>query len=68
MHVWLRGSSNAGKRKIKERLEPFGYNPEKLSPNIWYHDTQLAKFILCVDNFVLRYYLKEDAERLKTVL
>ena len=53
------------RQKIKAILKPFGYYPDKLSPNIWYHTAKSAKLILCVDAFGVKYYSKDDAEQSK---
>ena len=53
---------------IKERLAPHGYKPDLISPNIWTHDTRRIVFCLCVDDFGVKYYTKQDADHLINAL
>ena len=41
-----------------------GYNPDRYCPHIWKHETRPAKFFLCVDDFVVKYFSKDDADHL----
>ena len=49
-------------------LRPLGYHPDIHAPNIWYHKTRRTKFILCVDEFGVKYHSKEDVDHLKVAL
>lgn len=49
---------------IKERLEPAGYYPIKESNGLWKHKTKKTMFALCVDDFGVKYFNKEDAQHL----
>ena len=53
---------------IKQRLEPHGYKPDPVCPNLWTHDTRRTVFCLCVDDFGVKYFSKEDAEHLLKAL
>ena len=47
---------------LKKRLQPHGYRPDQICPNFWKHDTQKTVFCLCVDDFGVKYFSKDDAE------
>ena len=51
-----------------ERLRKEGYAPSLISPNIWGHKTRATTFYLCVDNFGIKYYNKDDIHYLLNVL
>ena len=53
---------------IKERLAPAGYVPIKESNGLWRHNTRKTVFALCVDDFGVKYYTKEDALHLINAL
>ena len=46
--------------QLVKRLGDSGYKPDKFAPNIWSHETRKTKFCLCVDDFGVKYYNKED--------
>ena len=46
---------------LKQRLLPQGYYPDAVCPNIWKHKIRKTVFILCVDDFGIKYFAKEDA-------
>ena len=54
--------------KLKEHLAKYGYFPDKLAQNIWYHETKRTKFCLCVDDFGVQYFSKEDITHLINAL
>ena len=45
-------------------LAKYGYFPEKHCVGLWSHKTQRTKFCLCVDDFGVKYFSKEDANHL----
>ena len=49
---------------IRKRLEPHGYSPNPICPNLWFHNTRKTVFCLCVDDFAVKYYDKKDADHL----
>jgi hypothetical protein len=55
-------------QKLVTNLAPHGYHPCKYSIGLWYHDTRPTKFCLCVDDFGVKYYSKEDANHLLSSL
>lgn len=54
--------------QLVNTLKPFGYSPTTESQNIWTHTTRQTKFCLYVDDFGIKYFNKEDADHLMTVL
>ena len=49
---------------IKRNLEPHGYYPVVGTTGMWKHETRKIYFCLCVDDFRIKYYNKEDVEHL----
>ena len=45
-------------------LAPHGYKPIPHTTGLWYHETCPTKFCLCVDDFGIKYYSKDDADHL----
>jgi hypothetical protein len=55
-------------RNLVENLEPQGYYPVPHTTGLWKHKTRTTKFYLCVDDFGIKYFSKEDAEHLLNAL
>ena len=53
---------------IVKNLAPFGYHPVKFTPGLWKHETRPTTFILCVDDFGIKSYCKEDKDHLLNAL
>ena len=49
---------------LKEHLRPFGYEPEPITPGLWFHNKNGITFTLVVDNFGIKYNIKEDTMHL----
>ena len=49
---------------IEQRLRPTGYFPIKESNGLWKHKTRPTIFALCVDDFGVKYFKKDDADHL----
>ena len=49
-------------------LKKDGYFPDKYCPNIWSHESRSTNFCLCVDDFGVKYFAKDDAQHLITSL
>ena len=49
---------------LQKCLKPFGYAPVAGTVGLWKHATKQTKFCLCVDDFGIKYYSKEDAQHL----
>ena len=54
--------------ELVKHLKKFGYTPDKLATNIWRHETRKTKFCLCVDDFGIQYFNKDDADHLINAL
>ena len=64
----LKQAAMLGREHIIKVLKPFGYSPDPMAPNIWSHHTRPTKFCLCVDDFGVKYFTKEDIEHLINAL
>ena len=53
---------------VKKNLAPFGYHPIPGTIGLWRHRTRRAIFCLCVDDFGIKYYSKDDANHLLQAL
>ena len=65
------GLKQAGKlanEQLKEHLAGFGYAPTPMTPGLWRHATNGVIFSLCVDDFLIKYRCKEDADHLLKTL
>ena len=60
----LKQAAKLGRENIIKVLQPFGYEPDPMSPNIWTHTTRPTKFCLCVDDFGVKYFSKDDLQHL----
>ena len=49
-------------------LKPYGYFPEPHSVGIWSHKTRKTKFCLCVDDFGVKYFGRDDANHFLNAL
>ena len=45
-------------------MKPHGYYPVPFTPGIWAHKTRKINFCLCVDDFGVKYFSKDDANNL----
>ena len=50
--------------QLKENLAKHGYHPIPNTNGLWKHDTRKITFALCVDDFGVKYFKKEDAQHL----
>ena len=50
--------------QLVRNLKRFGYNPMPLTPGIWKHTSCRTKFTLCVEDFGVQYFSKDDANHL----
>ena len=53
---------------LEKQLNKLGYQQSKLVPGLWKHDWRPIKFTLVVENFGVKYVVKEHALRLKQTL
>ena len=49
---------------LKNSLAPYGYYPIQGTVGLWKHQTRPTKFCLCVDDFGIKFWSKEDAQHL----
>ena len=49
---------------LKENLAKYGYSPVQGTVGLWQHETRPTKFCVCVDDFGIKYYSKDDAQHL----
>ena len=54
--------------QLVEHLAPFGYYPCPQTTGIWRHATRRTRFCLCVDDFGIKYFSKDDADHLLNAL
>ena len=47
--------------QLVRKLRPYGYEPMKYTPGFWRHKTRKTTFTLCVDDFGVKYFSKDDA-------
>ena len=50
------------------KLAPFGYEPIPHTDSFWRHKSRPTKFCLCVDDFGVKYFHKQDIQHLITAL
>ena len=55
-------------KQLVAHLKPHGYEPIPFSLSLWRHKTRRTKFCLCVDDFGVKYFTKEDADHLLNAL
>ena len=60
----LREAGALAHEQLVNHLDRFGYYPTKCTPGLWRHKTRRTTFTLCVDDFGVKYYTREDAEHL----
>ena len=49
---------------LQRNLKPLSYTPVIGTVGIWKHETRLPTFCLCVDDFGIKYNIKQDAQHL----
>ncbi len=55
-------------RLLEQRLNEHGYQQSQVTPGLWKHALRPISFMLCVDNFGVKYVGREHAEHLFQVL
>ena len=53
---------------LVKHLEPYGYHPLRKTPGPWSHGITPINFTLIVDDFGVKYLVKNPALHLKTAL
>ena len=64
----LKQAARLAHDKFVTVLAKYGYNPDRIYPNFWTHNTRRTKFCLCVDDFGIKYYSNDDADYLVNAL
>ena len=64
----LKQAAKLARDQLVEHLKAYGYYPQQHAQNIWAHKTRRTKFCLCVDDFGIKYYSRDDAEHLISAL
>ena len=64
----LKQAAKLARDQLVKHLKSYGYYPQQHAQNIWAHKTRRTKFCLCVDDFAIKYYSKDDAEHLISAL
>ena len=54
--------------QLVTKLDPHGYKPLPFTPGLWRHRTKTTTFVLCVDNFGVKYFSTADAHHLINAL
>ena len=55
-------------KQLKKNLAPHGYEPIPHTDGMWKHKTRKTTFCLCVDDFGVKYFNKDDANHLIAAL
>jgi nitrous oxide reductase accessory protein NosL len=50
--------------QLVKKLAPHGYAPAPFTPGLWRHNTKRTTFVLCVDDFGVKYFSQPDAQHL----
>jgi hypothetical protein len=59
--VWgLPQASILANKCLRQKMAPFGYFESTNTPGLWYHKTCPITFTLVVDNFGVKYVIKDD--------
>ena len=64
----LCGSEFSELPKLKRHLAMHGYCPIVGTTGMWEHETRQTKFCVCVNDFGIKYFNKDDADHLLTSL
>jgi hypothetical protein len=50
--------------QLVKKLAPHGYAPTPYTPGLWHHKTKRTTFVLCVDDFGVKYFSQAVAQHL----
>ena len=64
----LKQSGRITHDELVKHLLPYGYKPSKHTPGLWKHETKPISFILCVDDFGIKYIGKHNLQHLQQAL
>ena len=63
----LKQSGHIANNQLKVDLAQFGFSPVPRTPALWKHDTKPVFFSFVVDDFVVKYIRRENANHLKVL-
>ena len=55
-------------RQLVSHLRKYGYKPCEGTTGLWCHESRPTKFALCVDDFMVKYFTRDDATHLINAL
>ena len=67
IRIGMYGLNEAGViafEQLVQKLKRFGYDPMSQTPGLWKHTSRRTTFTLCVDEFGVKYFSKDDANQL----
>ena len=64
----LRQATILAYKQLVKNLKPYGYYPIPHTMGMWAHKTRPTKFCLCVDDFGVKYFSKDDIHHLLDAL
>jgi hypothetical protein len=64
MYISKFGAACTASNQLVQKLAPAGYKPLPFTPGLWRHTTKPTTFVLCVDDFGVKYFSKPNAQHL----
>ena len=64
----LKSAAILAYNNLKKNLEPYGYYPIEGTVGMWRHKTRKTRFCVCVDDFGIKYFNKNDIDHLLDAL
>ena len=64
----LRQAAILAYQYLQQTLKPHGYYPVRGTVGLWKHQHQPIHFCLCVDDFGVKYFNKEDVHHLQQAI
>ena len=64
----LRNAAILAYDNLQRNLKLFGYTPVEGTVGLWTHDTRRTRFCVCVDDFGVKYYTRDDVNHLLQAL
>jgi hypothetical protein len=53
---------------LQKRLAPYGYHPVRHTPGLWRHNTKPTSFLLVVNDFLVKFVDKTNADQLLAII
>ena len=54
--------------QLISHMEPHGYYPVLITTLLWAHNTRRTKFCICVDDFGVKKFTKDDSNHILDIL